>query len=242
MGGVKLKILLFILLSFYSFAFEFSPMGFDKRLDTGEGYGEFQYTNSTLDVQRYKISILDNGKENNISQYVSVYPKILTVKPKSVGVIKIYVQTPPTLKKGLYGFILRSEGVPVPFLQKRDSGKLTPAVSMKTAVNLEMQAYVGEVGNEFEISNEKIVTKETKDGKNKKYYTAKLKNKNGRGYELGVCFLDSVGSIISVIPKGRLGNNGELTLEEEIPKLAEYISFYDYNNQVFVCQKIRIIM
>lgn len=100
MGGVKLKILLFILLSFYSFAFEFSPMGFDKRLDTGEGYGEFQYTNSTLDVQRYKISILDNGKENNISQYVSVYPKILTVKPKSVGVIKIYVQTPPTLKKG----------------------------------------------------------------------------------------------------------------------------------------------
>ena len=77
-----MKILLFILLSFYSFAFEFSPMGFDKRLDTGEGYGEFQYTNSTLDVQRYKISILDNGKENNISQYVSVYPKILTVKPK----------------------------------------------------------------------------------------------------------------------------------------------------------------
>ena len=235
----KLFLFLFLFNSL-SFAFEFSPLGFDKRIDTGEGYGEFIYGNSGDEVVRYKINISSNGKDNDISKYVSVYPKILTIKPKSSGKVKVYVEAPPTLKKGIYGFMIGSESVAIPFLQKEKQGNVAPAVSFKTPIGLEMQAYVGEVGQSFEISNEKIITKKNKDNKNIKIYTSNLKNSTGRGYEIGVGFVDSQNSLIGVESMGRINDDGNMRIENEIPKFAKALVFYDYNNQKFVGQQIKI--
>ncbi len=236
---MKVKILsIFFILILRVFAFEFGPMGFDKRIDTGEGYGEFAYTNSSNEVIRYKVKIFSTGRENDISKYVSVYPKILTIKPQSIGRIKVYVEAPPTLKKGLYRFMVGSESVSVPYLQKSEKGKIAPSVSLKTSVALEMEAYVGEVKEEFNITNEKIKEIIDKEGKKKKMYTSKLLNDTERGYEIGVGFFDGNNSLISVNPMGRIKNGGELLIEEEIPPLAKKVVFYDYNNQVFVGQKI----
>lgn len=233
----KVTGLLFII-GMMAFGFEFGPLGFDKRIDTGEGYGEFTYTNSGDEVVRYKINIFSTGKENDISKYVSVYPKILTIKPQSSGKIKVFVEAPPVLKKGIYSFMIGSENVSIPFLQKNQKGKIAPAVSLKTSVGLEMQAYVGEVGDTFEISNEKIVKRKSDKGKTDNYYVAKLKNTTGRGYEIGVGFVDSANSLIDVEARGRINNNGELNIDIKIPSLAKELVFYDYNNQVFVGQKI----
>ncbi len=232
-------IAIFMFVSLFSFSFEFSPVGFDKRIDTGEGYGEFQYYNSTLEIQRYKVSVFGSGKADDISQYVSVYPKVITVKPQSSSIVKVYIQAPPTLKKGLYSFMLRSQSVPVPFLQKKQDGKITPAVSMKASVVLEMEAFVGAMDDPFIISNEQIVTKK-ENGKSVRYYKAKLENKTGRGYGLGVAFGDSSGSLISINQKGRLPNGSTIYLNERIPDLARKVMFYDYNNQKFLEQKIDI--
>lgn len=238
---MKRNIILFVIfLSVCGYAFEFGPLGFDKRIDTGEGYGEFIYTNSSDEVVRYKINIFSTGKENDISKYVSVYPKILTIKPQSTGKVKVFVEAPPLLKKGIYSFMMGSENVSVPFLQKNQKGKIAPAVSLKTSVGLEMQAYVGEVGNNFEIFGEKIIARKDEKGKSTNFFVAKLKNKTGRGYEIGIGFVDSVNSLIEVESKGRLNNNGELDIDIRIPELAKELVFYDYNNQVFVGQKLSL--
>lgn len=232
-------IVLFLCVTLFSFSFEFSPVGFDKRIDTGEGYGEFQYHNSTLEIQRYKISVMETGNKNDIGKYVSIYPRVITVKPQSSTILKVYVQAPPTLKKGLYSFMLRSQSVPVPFLQKKQDGKISPAVSMKTSVVLEMEAFVGAMDDPFLISNEQIIIKK-ENNKNIKYYKAKLENKTGRGYQLGVGFVDSSNSLITIESKGRVSNGNIIYLEEKIPPLAKKIVFYDYNNHIFLNQKIDI--
>ena len=232
-------IIIFICVSLFSFSFEFSPLGFDKRVDTGEGYGEFHYRNSTLEIQRYKISIVDTGKADDIGKYVSIYPKVITVKPQSSSTVKVYVQAPPTLKKGLYSFMLRSQSVPVPFLQKNQNGRIAPAVSMRTAVTLEMEAYAGEMGKEFQIIDKKIVVKD-ENGKKLRYLQGKLKNITGRGYHIGVGFGDSAGSLIEINSKGRFPKDAVIDLNEKIPPLAKYLIFYDYNNYEFLEQKIEI--
>lgn len=232
-------IVVFLCNSLFSFSFEFSPVGFDKRIDTGEGYGEFQYHNSTLEIQRYKISIMETGNKNDIGKYVSIYPNIITVKPQSSTTLKVYVQAPSTLKKGLYSFMLRSQSVPVPFLQKKQDGRISPAVSMKTSVVLEMEAFVGAMDDPFIITDEETVIKK-ENGKNVRYYKAKLENKTGRGYHLGVGFVDSADSLITIESKGRVPNGGIIKLDQKIPPLAKKIVFYDYNNRVFLKQKINI--
>lgn len=232
-------IAIFVYVSLFSFSFEFSPLGFDKRIDTGEGYGEFHYHNSTLEIQRYKISIIDTGKIGDIGKYVNIYPKVITVKPQSSSTVKVYVQAPPTLKKGLYSFMLKSQSVPVPFLQKDQNGRIAPAVSMKTAVILEMEAYAGEMGKEFGLVDKKVVVKD-ENGKKVRYFQGKLKNITGRGYHIGIGFGDSAGSLIEINSKGRFPKDAVIDLNEKIPALAKYLIFYDYNNYEFLEQKIEI--
>lgn len=231
----KIFCVLCMLLSIGSFSFELSPYGFDKRIDSGEGYQEFTFYNSTNSVNRYKIEIFSNGKKNNISQYVSVYPKVITVKPLGKTKVKVYVKAPKTLPNGEYGFMFGARSIPIPYLNKSESGRVAPAISIKTAVNLEMLGYVGEVGNRFNMSNEHITS-----NNGKRYYTAVLTNKNGRGYELGIGFADSANSMIKVHAVGRIKNGGTLKIKEEIPANSKYVVFYDYNNREVVCQKIEI--
>ena len=50
--------------------------------------------------------------------------------------------------------------------------------------------------------------------------------------------MDSANSLINVESKGRINNNGEMDIDIQIPELAKELIFYDYNNQVFVGQKI----
>lgn len=232
----KILMLIFIIYcTITSYGFELSPYGFDKRIDTGDGYQEFNFYNSTTSIERYKIEIFSNDKKNDISKYVTVYPKVVTVKPLGKTTVKVYVQAPHTLSDGEYGFMFGVKSIPIPYLDKSKSGRVAPSISIKTAVNLEMLGYIGEVGNKFNMSDEKIITK---DGK--KYYIATLTNKNGRGYELGVGFADSANSMIKVEAIGRIENDGRMKIKTEIPENAKYVIFYDYNNRKVVCQKIEL--
>lgn len=229
---MKKNTLLFILLYFTMIftlgAFEFSPIGFDKRIDNGEGYGEFFLDNSTGETQRYKVKILGNGKKNDISKYVKIYPTIVTVKPKDRGVIKVYVEAPKNLKNGVYGFMIGCESIAIPTL-KKDGKDVDGAVSMRTNVAVEMEAYVGSMEDKIEVKRSKIIEKN-----GERYFQGEFFNGGERGYEIGVGFVDGDNSLIEVYSQGRMGASGRMKVEVKIPPRSKKLIFYDYNNQVFL--------
>lgn len=217
-----------------SYGFEFSPIGFDKRIDNGEGYAEFYLDNSTHEMQRYKIKTTCTGRTNDISEYVNIYPTIVSVKPKERGILKVYVEAPNNLKDGVYRFMLSIESIAVPSL-KKDKKDINGAVSMRVNVNLEMEAYVGEIKDNIKVIERKVVKKN-----NDSYFIGEFLNDSIRGYEIGVGFVDSNNSLIEVHSQGRISKNGKMKVELKIPSRSKKIVFYDYNNQVFLQSSLTI--
>lgn len=217
-----------------SYGFEFSPIGFDKRIDNGEGYAEFYLDNSTDDIQRYRIKVISTGKTNDISKYVNIYPTIVNVKPKDRGILKVYAEAPSDLKDGVYRFMLSIESIAVPELEKNKKD-VNGAVSMRVNVNLEMEAYVGEIKDSIKVIERKVVKKN-----NDSYFIGEFLNDSIRGYEIGVGFVDSNNSLIEVHSQGRISKNGKMKVELKIPSRSKKIVFYDYNNQVFLQSSLTI--
>ena len=82
----KIKYLLFILLvilSTASYAMKLRPIGFDKRIDEGNGFQEFTVTNTSSEIMRFKAFVKSTGKDTDISKLISIYPKVFTVEPLS---------------------------------------------------------------------------------------------------------------------------------------------------------------
>ncbi|MGX6592627.1 hypothetical protein [Cetobacterium ceti] len=239
---IRLHILsvLFIFLSFISYGFDFGPMGFDKRIDDGSGYGEFSLRNHENHPIRYKISILDSGKKNNISKYASVYPKILTIPAQGEKFFKVYVDPKENIKPGEYSFIIGMKSVGIPFLGKGEIKNSKPEVTMQAGVNVEMSCYAGNIKNYFDIKNPQFYKKIEKNGMKKKYFKGKILNNTGRGYEIGVGFYDANNTLMEVKAKGRLSNKSSMDVNILIPNQAKKIVFYDYNNQIVVGQQITI--
>ena len=216
------------------YAFEFSPIGFDKRIDNGNGYAEFYLDNSTDEIQRYRIKVISTEKTNDISKYINIYPTIVNVNPKDRGILKVYAEAPSDLKDGVYRFMLSIESIAVPSL-KKDKKDINGAVSMRVNVNLEMEAYVGEIKDNIKVIERKVVKKN-----NESYFIGEFLNDSIRGYEIGVGFVDSNNSLIEVHSQGRISKNGKMKVELKIPSRSKKIVFYDYNNQVFLQSSLTI--
>ncbi|MGL6114370.1 MAG: hypothetical protein ACRC1R_04960 [Cetobacterium sp.] len=216
------------------YAFEFSPIGFDKRIDGGQGYGEFYLDNSTNNTQRYKVKIKSTGKENDVSKYMKIYPSILTVEPKGRGVIKVYGEVPRNFQEGIYRFLLATESVPMPSLKKHGND-VNGGVSMRTNVAVEMEAYVGEVRDDIKNLNKKIIEKN-----GERYFQGEFINNSPRGYEIGVGFVDGDDSLIEVYSQGRLKGRGKMEVYLKIPRRSKKVIFYDYNNQVFLKDSVKL--
>ena len=224
-----LMIIMAFLIYFVSInAFELSPIGFDKRIDNGDGYAEFYLDNSTEEIQIYKIKVLSSGKKNDISKYVKIYPAIISVKPQERGVVKVYAQSPSNAKEGAYRFMLGFESISVPTLEKYKKN-IESSVSMRVNVNVEMEAYIGELQDKIDVLEKKIYHK---DGK--KYFSGEFINNSQRGYEIGIGFVDADNSLIEVHSQGRMAKKGKLNINLEIPPRAYKLIFYDYNNQLFL--------
>lgn len=232
----KIKFLMFLLvmgLSLPTYAFKFSPLGFDKSLTEG-GIQEFKLENTSKEIIRYKIEAKDTGKSTDISHLVTIYPKVITVEPLSEASFKVYVEEsdyPP----GEYSFILGIKPIKMPKIEKAGKGKTKPSLAMKTALDLEVFAYAGEIKDEFEIKNSQFYSVN-----GEKFWKAKIINNTGRGYELATGFTDKNDMIIDLHNEGRLFNGNEATVNVKIPKGAKYIIFWDHNNLQSVCQKIKI--
>nr|WP_317279442.1 hypothetical protein [uncultured Fusobacterium sp.] len=233
----KIKYLLFILLvilSTASYAMKLRPIGFDKRIDEGNGFQEFTVTNTSSEIMRFKAFVKSTGKDTDISKLISIYPKVFTVEPLSEKTFKVYVEE-TQLPKGEYSFILGVQPVKMPKIEEEKKGKIDSSVSMQIAMQVEMMAYSGEMKDKFDIVTDNFYKQ---DGK--KFYKAHIKNNMGRGVELAVGYTDKVNNIIDLKPLGRLFNGNGTIFNIEVPKEAKNIIFYDYNNYKVIGQSIKV--
>lgn len=228
--------LLFVIFSINSFSFGFKPLNFDKRIDSNNSYQEFFIRNDSNKLLKYQIIPYSTEKENDISKYVKVYPRVLNVNPMSTGSFKVFVEDRKKITDGEKSFMLEVKSLKVPNLNQLKQHETNSSVDFKVSLNLEMYAYKGDVGEEFTLEEQSFYKAE--DGK--KHWKALIKNDTGRGYEIGVAFLDRANSIFGLENLGRLFNHSTAKVDIEIPKEAKYLVFWDNNNQNMVGQRLEI--
>ena len=219
-----------------SYALKFYPLGYDKRIDKGDGYGEFTIVNTSKEPMRWKINVSNTGEDTDISRLVTIYPKVLTIEPLSEKSFKVYVKEDSSLKEGEYSFNLNVNPLKSPNVQKLKSGKTNQTFEMKQALELEMFAYVGDLNKPFELSKQEFY-----EVNGKKKFRSHVKNNNKRGYELAVGFTDKNNVLLpDLYPISRLFDGVEIKIDVEIPNHAKNIIFYDYNNIKVLDQVIKI--
>lgn len=219
-----------------SYALKFYPLNYDKRIDKGDGYGEFTIVNTSKEPMRWKIGVTNTDKSNDISRLVTIYPKILTIEPLEEKSFKVYVKEDSKLKNGEYSFNLNINPLKSPNIQKLKLGKTNQTFEIKQALELEMFAYVGDLNKSFELSKQEFY-----ELNGKKKFRSQIKNNNKRGYELAVGFTDKNNVLLPILyPIGRLFDGVQTKIDVEIPEQAKNIVFYDYNNMNTLNQFIKI--
>lgn len=154
----KKSILLFLFSIIYinAFSFRLDNIVFNQRMDVAEGgYRELYLSNSSLTKKRYKINIL-KGNKNDGSSFVQVYPKVITVMPKSKGTIKVFAKALPNTKQGEYDFRLQFKPISIPTIAKESQGKIEGTSNVSIAPIIEMKGYVGNIDFEKELTFKNI--------------------------------------------------------------------------------------
>ena len=164
------------------YGFYMMPDGFEKRIDKGDGYQEFHFPNNTDRTMRYKFSATPGSKgRGDMSQWVEFYPKVLTIKPRETGLLKVYAKSPEGTPEGENGFHLESVPVDIPQIGK-DGQEIRASVGMKIATALEMIGYVGDLEPKLQILNHRIY----KEGGETKMDVTIKNNTPKRGVEYGI--------------------------------------------------------
>lgn len=208
-----------------SFAFQIGPTVFDKRIDGEGAYQEFEITNDTFDKQRYKIDI--SGVENKeFKNWVEIYPKVLTIEPKSSKKFKVLIKAPNNTPNGEYKFVVSPNAIKVPILNKNkenNKNQITLQGEMTLAIALEMRAYVGDLGdikNDIQIKNIK------KDGDTLRF---EVKNNLDRSFLGYYEIIDSYKNSLLTGEIGRIEKNEVKNVKTEKfeIKKAKEIVIYD---------------
>lgn len=141
----------FLSMKLASFAMSIGPIYFNQRIDGNGGYQEYEIENESFSTNRYKISVIpETNKEeerNQMKKWVSVYPKVLTVKPKSKGKVKVLIKAGANVKPGEYKFILKPTPIVVPVLNENKLGKASVALKAPLNFSLGLNGYVGSLGD-----------------------------------------------------------------------------------------------
>ena len=228
----KLIILLGMFGSLVSYGFHMLPSGFDKRIDNGSGYMEYYFPNAGNKTIRYKFSSLPGSEHRgDMSEWVELYPKILTIRPEETGVLKVFIEPPKGIADGEYGFFLDAMPIEVIERGKAEEGKIGASPSVKIRASIELVGYVGDLKGDLDLVSKKLYTK---NGKN--YLEVKVKNKTlKRGLTLEAKVKGSNDRVKTQL-MGRLVENGQListieldTLEGKRPVEIEFLEEIDKN-------------
>ena len=208
-----LKIILGLLLIFqssYSYI-NIYPVKFDKRID-GEGGNQSYYLyNSTNKNMRYRIYTEKNltDKNKDMSEWIEVYPKSVTLKPGEEREIKVLIKAPSKTKDGEYLGILGIKEVEIPEDKTlRETGK--GVLQVFTDLKIEIAGFVGDINPILEIKNFNI--KLSEDGKVK--LAGKLKNTGEKRGTFQFYLFNSKGKEKCLLGEKRILKGKELDLSK----------------------------
>ena len=143
--------LLFLICSISIFAFHLSPDCFDKRIDGNGGTQEIIFKNDSNEPIRYQFYV-DKAKDITVdmSDWVKLYPKVLTIKPQSSGKLKIFAKAPVTAPQGEYQFYLGIRSVNIPKIEN------TTQLTMPINLRLRMYGYNGIIQSNLNLKNYRV--------------------------------------------------------------------------------------
>ena len=177
-GNIIFTVFFYLIINITSLAYiNISPTTLDKNIGIG-AYEEFTFYNNTTVPMRYKLSVIPMESESvkDMSKWVEIYPKVVTVYPSSNETFKLYVQAPKKSEDGDYGAFLNIRQVSAPKLEG-DAGEQNVAAGMSVMINVNMglYGYVGDRVPTIETTTPLIV----KDGENQKLQM-EIKNTTNR--------------------------------------------------------------
>lgn len=197
-----LKVLLFLIFSINILAYtNISPLNFDERIDGEGGYKEYTLFNSTKNKLTYKIYPEKKQDNFDMSQWVELYPTVMSLKPGESKKIKILITSPNGLPKGEYLANLCIKEIETPGQQEKN-------IKLFTNLKIELAGYIGDLKPILEIK---------KIDKNDNIININLRNKGLiRGkFEL---YLQENGKNPKYLTTARIFKNEEKLIKEVVPK------------------------
>lgn len=142
-----------------AFSYGLDPMYFEADISNENGYREIGIINTNkMEKGRYKIAINPGpDKDKDISKYIKIYPKVITVDPDSTGYVKVFADIKEELPRDEYNFSFRVTPVTIPTLKKQAEG-VSGGISAPIAFEIPMYGHYGEA-TEVELK-EKLITKD----------------------------------------------------------------------------------
>lgn len=179
-----LKFLLFIAVSLSAFAYiNLSPTTLDKNIKAG-AYQEFTLYNDTTIPFRYKITpvaMTENKKVMDMSKWIEVYPKIVTVRPAESKKFKVYVKADKGALEGDYGAFLNIRQMSAPKLKGEKDESVGAGAIIMVNLNMGIYGYVGDEVPKIEVTEPSVYKKEGKS-----FLKMKVKNKTNRLVKINI--------------------------------------------------------
>ncbi|MGL5725171.1 MAG: hypothetical protein ACRCXP_11710 [Cetobacterium sp.] len=203
------------------------PITFDKRIDNEDGYSEIVFQNISDKTIRYKISISSPPEgEKDMSEWVTVSPKILTVPAFDKRPLKIFAKSPRSVIPGEYAFNLKVDTVVIPTISKAEDNTIKGNSTVAFTPIVTMRGYVGDpkFSENFNLENLRL-------DKEKSIINTKIVNKSYIGKELAVSYVGSNDFILGGSRLGRIPANFSkevsLSLEKDIKNNIKELKIYD---------------
>lgn len=212
---------LFLMIVSVSYAFRLEGIDFNQRMDGKDGgYREFKIINDGIERQRYKINVLksEDTTTKDASKFIEVFPKVVTINPKEVGIFKIFAKAPDTAEKGLYSFSLEFKPIGIPTLAKAKEGLVTGSANVNIAPLVEMYGYVGEIDFQKVLRFEEIKIENAEEGAS---VSGKLINDSYAVVEVGILAYRKGDYLLGGDYVGTLRGNKEMEIKATIPNVKD---------------------
>ena len=219
--------LMFLLVSYSALAFKMEGITFNKSLK--DGYKEFIIHNEGTKKIRYRVFVRPSGEED-VTDCIEVFPKIITIEPKSSQVLKMFGKAKRELENKEYPFYLDFQQIVIPTLGKNDGQTISGTSTMSLAPSLEMKGYGGEIdySKALDLQNLKFY----KDEKGNLMLDAELVNNSHGAIEIGLNLYNRDRSILVSKGMGVVPANSNKKVTIDVSTFTsesdiKYVIFYD---------------
>lgn len=224
----KIKLMLmFLLVSYSALAFKMEGITFNKSLK--DGYKEFIIHNEGTKKIRYRVFVRPSGKED-ITECIEVFPKIITIEPKSSQVLKMFGKAKRELENKEYPFYLDFQQIVIPTLGKSDGKTISGSSTMSLAPSVEMKGHGGVIDYSQALNLENM--KFYKNEKGNLMLDAELVNNSHGAIEIGLNFYNRDRSILVSKGMGVVPANSNKKVTIDVSTFTsesdiKYVIFYD---------------